>query len=188
MFFFQKNSYIAIAYNNLLIHTIMKKIMILLAIMLFCGSGSLNAQESNELRIKPLIGVWQYAKEVANPDGENIYIGEQIYKTITEDCNYFVMLGMNIPIKNADEENTELSTVTFITQEGEIEMTSDNTYLEYINRHYLDNNLNNIISNLRFRFHEDNPNILYVEYNLNGGIDENWVSEVWIRVMPFGAR
>ena len=166
----------------------MKKIMILLAIMLFGGISSLSAQNDNQSKIKPLVGVWQYAQEVVTESGENIYIGKQIYKAITEECNYFVMIGMNIPIKEDGDENTTLSTLSFVTQEGQIEMTSDNTYLEYINNHYLDNSLNNIISNLRFRFHEHNPNILYVEYNLNGNIDENWVSEVWIRVMPFGAK
>ena len=72
-----------------------------------------------------------------------------------------------------------------MTQEGEIEFTSGNTYLEYINKHYLDKSLNNTISNLRFEFNEKNPNILYIEYNL-GDNDDNWVKEVWLRVMPYG--
>ena len=67
-----------------------------------------------------------------------------------------------------------------------IEFTSENTYLEYINKHYLDKNLNNTISNLRFKFNEKNANILYIEYNLGGNDDGNWVSEVWLRVMPYG--
>ena len=58
---------------------------------------------------------------------------------------------------------------------------------KYINKHYLDTNLNNTISQLRYRFNENNPNILYLEYNLSGA-DENWVSEVWLRVMPLGAK
>ena len=166
----------------------MKKMMILLAVMLLGSTGIVSAQTNNWSKIAPLVGIWQYANEIVKGDGEKVYIGRQIYKTITEDCKYFVMLGMNIPIKDGNEENTELSTVTFITQQGEIEMTSDNTYLEYIHNHFLDSNLNNVISSLRFRHNEQNPNILYVEYNLSGGEDENWVSEVWIRVMPLGAK
>ena len=77
--------------------------------------------------------------------------------------------------------------LTFVTQKGDIVLGSDNSYLEYINNHYLDKNLNNTISQLRYRFNEDNPNVLYLEYNL-GGADENWVSEVWLRVVPFGAK
>ena len=68
-----------------------------------------------------------------------------------------------------------------------MEMRDNNTYLEYINNHYLDKSLNNTISNLRYRFCEENKNILYVEYNL-GEEDSNWISEVWLRVMPLGAR
>ena len=97
-------------------------------------------------------------------------------------------MGVNIPLKEANSEKTNMSTVTFITQEGEIEMTSENTYLEYINRHYLDKSLNNTISNLRYRFSEENRNILYVEYNLSGTDNENWVSEIWLRVIPLGAK
>ena len=88
--------------------------------------------------------------------------------------------------QEANSEKTEMSTVTFMTQEGEIEFTSDNTYLEYINKHYLDKSLNNTISNLRFKFNEKNPNILYIEYNIGGNDEGNWVSEVWLRVMPYG--
>ena len=95
---------------------------------------------------------------------------------------------VDIPLKEADSEKTEMSTVTFMTQEGEIEFTSENTDLEYINKHYLDKNLNNTISNLKFRFGEDNPNILYVEYNLGEADDATWVSEVWMRVVPYGVK
>mgnify|MGYP003563419765 CR=1 FL=1 len=79
------------------------------------------------------------------------------------------------------------NTLTFVTQEGDIVLGSENSYLEYINNHYLDKNLNNTISQLRYRFNDKNPNILYLEYNL-GGADESWVSEVWLRVMPLGAK
>jgi hypothetical protein len=99
-----------------------------------------------------------------------------------------VILGVNIPIKEANWEESKTSTLAFITQQGEIEMREDNTYLEYINNHYLDKSLNNTISNLRYRFSEENKNILYVEYNLNGTDDDGWVSEIWLRVIPLGAK
>ena len=67
-------------------------------------------------------------------------------------------------------------------------MKEDNTYLEYINKHHLDKSLNNTISNLRYRFSEENKNILYVEYNLCGTDYDNWVSEIWLRVIPLGAK
>jgi hypothetical protein len=67
-------------------------------------------------------------------------------------------------------------------------MKEDNTYLEYINKHHLDKSLNNTISNLRYRFSEENRNILYVEYNLSGTESDNWVSEIWLRVIPLGAK
>ena len=67
-------------------------------------------------------------------------------------------------------------------------MKEDNTYLEYINKHYLDNSLNNTISNLRYRFSKENKNILYVEYNLSGTDYDDWVSEIWLRVIPLGAK
>jgi hypothetical protein len=95
---------------------------------------------------------------------------------------------VNIPIKEANWEESKTSTLAFITQEGEIEMKEENTYLEYINKHYLDKSLNNTISNLRYRFSEENKNILYVEYNLSGTDEENWVSEIWLRVIPLGAK
>ena len=107
---------------------------------------------------------------------------------ITEEKTYFVILGVNIPIKEANWEESKTSTLAFITQQGEIEMREDNTYLEYINNHYLDKSLNNTISNLRYRFSEENKNILYVEYNLNGTDDDGWVSEIWLRVIPLGAK
>lgn len=165
----------------------MKKIMFLLAAVLF-GFATASAQQSNEdLKIKPLLGVWQYVEEVAMPDGQTAYIGKQIYKTITGDKKYYVIAGVNVPVKPHENQETQTSTLTFVTQEGDIVLGSDNSYLEYINNHYLDKNLNNTISQLRYRFNEENPNVLYLEYNL-GGADENWVSEVWLRVMPFGAK
>lgn len=165
----------------------MKKIMFLLAAVLF-GFATASAQQSNEdLKIKPLLGVWQYVEEAAMPDGQTAYIGKQIYKTITGDKKYYVIAGVNVPVKPHESQEAQTSTLTFVTQEGDIVLGSDNSYLEYINNHYLDKNLNNTISQLRYRFNEENPNVLYLEYNL-GGADENWVSEVWLKVMPFGAK
>ena len=160
-----------------------KKALLILAVAFFCGTLTTHAQTKE--KNNQLIGLWQFAEEVTQPDGQKIYIGKQIYKTITTDNRYFVVLGVNIPLKEANKEKTDISTVTFMTQEGEIEFTSGNTYLEYINKHYLDKSLNNTISNLRFEFNEKNPNILYIEYNL-GDNDDNWVKEVWLRVMPYG--
>ena len=162
-----------------------KRVLLILAVAFFCGTLTTQAQTKANKK-NPLVGLWQYADEKALPDGQKTYIGKQIYKTITTDNRYFVVLGVDIPLKEADSEKTEMSTVTFMTQEGEIEFTSENTYLEYINKHYLDKNLNNTISNLRFKFNEKNANILYIEYNLGGNDDGNWVSEVWLRVMPYG--
>lgn len=165
----------------------MKKIMFLFAIMLL-GITTLSAQQNNEdLKIKPLLGVWQYVEEMATPDGETTFIGKQIYKTITWDKKYYVIVGLNIPVKLSENQEAQTSTLSFITQEGDIVLGSENSYLEYINSHYLDKSLNNTISQLRYRFNEDNPNILYLEYNL-GGTEENWISEVWLRVMPLGAK
>lgn len=163
-----------------------KRILLLFIAFVFCGTAAVQAQSKGNNK-NPLAGLWQFVEETTRPDGQKAYIGKQIYKTITTDNRYFVMLGMNIPLKEADSEKTDMSTVTFITQEGEIDMKSDNTYLEYINRHYLDKSLNNTISNLRYKFHEKTPNILYIEYNLSGDAG-NWVSEVWMRVMPYGAK
>lgn len=165
----------------------MKKIMFLFAIMLL-GITTLSAQQNNEdLKIKPLLGVWQYVEEMATPDGETTFIGKQIYKTITWDKKYYVIVGLNIPVKLSENQEAQTSTLSFITQEGDIVLGSENSYLEYINSHYLDKSLNNTISQLRYRFNENNPNILYLEYNL-GGTEENWISEVWLRVMPLGAK
>lgn len=161
--------------------------MFLFAIMLL-GITTLSAQQNNEdLKIKPLLGVWQYVEEMATPDGETTFIGKQIYKTITWDKKYYVIVGLNIPVKLSENQEAQTSTLSFITQEGDIVLGSENSYLEYINSHYLDKSLNNTISQLRYRFNENNPNILYLEYNL-GGTEENWISEVWLRVMPLGAK
>lgn len=165
----------------------MKKMILILAVMLTGFTPTIFAQENNAKK-NPIEGVWQLVEEVTRADGETMVMGKQIYKTITADNKYMVMLGINIPIKNSDNESVKYSTLTFVTQMGEMEFTSENTYLEYINNHYLDKNLNNTISNLKFRFGEDNPNILYVEYNLGEADDANWVSEVWMRVMPYGAK
>lgn len=166
-----------------------KRFMLLLAVMIFGSMCTVNAQKENkEEMIKPLIGIWQYVEEVVKADGQTIYIGKEIYKTIREDKSYCVMASVDIPIKEENQENPTISTVTFITQQGEIEMTSGSTYLEYINKHYIDKNLNNTISNLRYRVSEKNPNILYIEYNLGGNEESGWISEVWMRVLPLGAR
>ena len=162
-----------------------KKVLLILAVTLFCGTVATHAQVK-ENKKNPLVGLWQYVDEVSLANGKKSYIGKQIYKTITTDNRYFVVLGINIPLKDADSDKTNMSTVTFMTQEGDIEFTSDNTYLEYINKHYLDKSLNNTISNLRFKFNDKNPNILYIEYNIGGNDEGNWVSEVWLRVMPYG--
>jgi hypothetical protein len=166
-----------------------KRFMLLLAVMVFGSLVTVNAQENKkEGYIKPLLGTWQYVEEVAKADGSTIYIGYEIYKTIREDKTYSVMASIDIPIKEADQEEGKISTVTFITQQGEIEMTSESTYLEYINSHYIDKTLNNTISNLRYRVSDKNPNILYIEYNLGDAESGNWVSEVWLKVLPLGAR
>lgn len=165
-----------------------KRFMLLLVVMALGSLVSINAQ--NERKggdIKPLLGTWQFVEEVVKPNG-TIYIGKNIYKTIREDKTYFLMASVDIPIKDEEQENAIISTVTFITQQGEIEMTSENTYLEYINKHFIDKTLNNTISNLRFRSNEKNPNILYIEYNLGNNDESGWVSEVWMRVLPLGAR
>jgi hypothetical protein len=166
---------------------IAKRVLLLFMLIFFCGTLTTQAQGKKN-KNNPLVGLWQYAEEVTRTDGHKAYVGKQIYKTITKDNKYFVILGIDIPLKEANSEKTDISTVTFLTQEGDIEMTSKNTYLEYINSHYLDKSLNNTISNLRFRFNEKNPNILYVEYNLGGEEESGWVSEVWLRVMPYGSR
>ena len=167
----------------------MKKFMFLFAFILFSGVGTGHAQvKKTGPDAGPLVGMWQYVEEVTTAEGGKAYIGKQIFKTITEDNTYFVILGVNIPIKEANWEESKTSTLAFISQEGEIEMKEENTYLEYINKHYLDKSLNNTISNLRYRFSEENRNILYVEYNLSGTDNENWVSEIWLRVIPFGAK
>ena len=165
----------------------MKKMIFILAVTLVSFTSSIFAQQS-KAKSNPIEGVWQYVEEVTRADGKTTYMGKQIYKTITADNKYTVMFGVNIPVKNNNDEKTQLSTLTFVTQMGEIEMTSENTYLEYINNHYLDKSLNNTISNLRYRFSEENKNILYVEYNLSGTDNENWVSEIWLRVIPLGAK
>ena len=161
-------------------------VLLLFVVIIFCGTATVQAQKKKEKK-NPLVGLWQYMEETTRADGQKAYIGKQIYKAITKDNRYFVMLGVDIPLKEANSEKTDMSTVTFITQEGEIEITSGNTYLEYINNHYLDKSLNNTISNLRFKFSDKSPNILYIEYNINND-EGNWVSEVWTRVMPYGAR
>ena len=167
----------------------MKKFMFLFAFILSLGVGTGHAQvKKTGPDAGPLVGMWQYVEEVTTAEGGKAYIGKQIFKTITEDNRYFVILGVNIPIKEANWEESKTSTLAFITQEGEIEMKEDNTYLEYINKHHLDKSLNNTISNLRYRFSEENKNILYVEYNLCGTDYDNWVSEIWLRVIPFGAK
>ena len=167
----------------------MKKFMFLFAFILFSGVGTGHTQvKKTGPDAGPLVGMWQYVEEVTTAEGGKAYIGKQIFKTITEENTYFVILGVNIPIKEANWEESKTSTLAFITQEGEIEMKEENTYLEYINKHYLDKSLNNTISNLRYRFSEENKNILYVEYNLSGTEDENWVSEIWLRVIPLGAK
>lgn len=166
-----------------------KRFMLLLAVMVFGSLVTANAQETKkDGDIKPLLGIWQYVEEVVNTDGNTIYIGKEIYKTISEDKTYFIMASVDIPIKEANQDKPKMSTVTFITQQGEIVMTSDNTYLEYISNHYIAQTMNNTISNLRFRVSETNPNILYVEYNLGNIETGNWVSEVWLRVLPLGTR
>ena len=167
----------------------MKKFMFLFAFILFSGVGTGHAQvKKTGPDAGPLVGMWQYVEEVTTAEGGKAYIGKQIFKTITEDNTYFVILGVNIPIKEANWEESKTSTLAFISQEGEIEMKEENTYLEYINKHYLDKSLNNTISNLRYRFSEETRNILYVEYNLSGTDNENWVSEIWLRVIPLGAK
>lgn len=167
----------------------MKKVVFLLALMLIGSLNAINAKQGNEdLKIKPLLGVWQYVEEVVTPDGGTAYIGKQIYKTITSNYQYYVVLGVNVPFSQSETQEPKTSTLSFITQEGDIVLQEDNNYLEYINKHYLDSSLNNTISQLRYRFNEKNPNILYIEYNIGGGSDENWVSEVWLRVIPYGAK
>ena len=167
----------------------MKKFMFLFTVILFLGVSTGYAQvKKTGPDAGPLVGMWQYVEEVTTAEGGKAYIGKQIFKTITEDNTYFVILGVNIPIKEANWEESKTSTLAFITQEGEIEMKEDNTYLEYINKHHLDKSLNNTISNLRYRFSEENKNILYVEYNLCGTDYDNWISEIWLRVIPFGAK
>ena len=167
----------------------MKKFMFLFAFILLSGVVTGHAQvKKTGPDAGPLVGMWQYVEEVVTSDGGNAYIGKQIFKTITEDNTYSVILGVNIPVKEANWEESKTSTLAFITQEGEIEMKEDNTYLEYINNHYLDKSLNNTISNLRYRFSEENNNILYVEYHLSGTENDNWVSEIWLRVIPLGAK
>ena len=163
--------------------------MFLFKVILFLGVATGYAQEKKTgPDAGPLVGMWQYVEEVTTAEGGKAYIGKQIFKTITEDNTYFVILGVNIPIKEANWEESKTSTLAFITQEGEIEMKEDNTYLEYINKHHLDKSLNNTISNLRYRFSEENKNILYVEYNLCGTDYDNWISEIWLRVIPLGAK
>jgi hypothetical protein len=167
----------------------MKKLMFLFTVILFLGVNTSYAQERKTgPDANPLVGMWQFVEEVTTAEGGKAYIGKQIFKTITEDNTYFVILGVNIPIKEANWEESKTSTLAFISQEGEIEMKEDNTYLEYINKHYLDNSLNNTISNLRYRFSKENKNILYVEYNLSGTDYDDWVSEIWLRVIPLGAK
>ncbi len=165
-----------------------KHFILLLSAILLGSLGTAKAQGETDKRVKPLIGLWQYVEEVAKTDGTKAYIGKKIYKTITEEKTYFVMIGVDIPIKEAENTETQISTATVITQQGDIEMTSESTYLEYINNHYLDKRLNNTISSLRFRFNEENPNILYLEYNLGDSEAGNWISEVWLRVLPLGAK
>ena len=165
----------------------MKKMILILAVMLAGFTSRAVAQEAM-LKNNPVEGVWQYVEEVSRADGKTIVMGKQIYKIITADNKYMVMLGVNIPVKNNGEGNVQMSTLKFVTQQGEIEFTSENTYLEYINNHYLDANLNNTISSLKFRFDENRPNMLYVEYFLGGTEEGNWISEVWMRVMPYGAK
>ena len=165
----------------------MKKIMLLFALVLLGITDASAQQENEDLKIKPLLGLWQYVEEVTMPDGQTAYIGKQIYKTITEDKKYYVVLGIDIPVKLSENAEKKTSTVSFITQEGDIVIGSGNSYIEYINNHYLDSGLNNTISNLKYRFSEQNPNILYLEYNHTGNDEDKWVSEVWLRVIPFGS-
>ena len=165
----------------------MKKAIFLLAMVLLNSIQATFAQKADEKSvIESLAGTWQYVEEVTKADGRKAYIGRKIYKTITTDKKYQVMISVDIPLKEENSEETTVSTISFITQKGEIEITSDNTYLEYIHNHFMDKNLNNTISNLRFRFGE-NKNIIYIEYNIGGESDVNWISEVWVRVLPLGA-
>lgn len=167
----------------------MKKFMFLFALISFLGVRTGYSQEQQtDPEITPLVGTWQYVEEVITPEGEKAYIGKHIYKTITKEKTYFVVLGVDKTINEAGNPESLTSTQAFITQEGEIEMKEDNTYLEYINNHYLDNSLNNTISNLRYRFSEENSNLLYVEYNLSGTDNDGWVSEIWLRIVPYGTK
>ena len=78
--------------------------MFLFAILLL-GITNASAQQNNEdLKIKPLLGVWQYVEEMATPDGETTFIGKQIYKTITWDKKYYVIVGLNSHLKPLGKE------------------------------------------------------------------------------------
>ena len=88
--------------------------MLLFALVLLGITDASAQQENEDLKIKPLLGLWQYVEEVTMPDGQTAYIGKQIYKTITEDQKYYVVLGIDIPVKLSENAEKKTSTVYFL--------------------------------------------------------------------------
>lgn len=166
----------------------MKRMILLLATLFVAGAAFVNAQTRNEkVQSNPIYGLWQYVEERQAPDGSVQYVGKPIYKSINQDNTYFAMMTITIDVQGNEKEKPYTVTETFITQRGEIELTADGSYLEYIGEHYNNPSLTNTITSMKYEFKEGSTDVMYIEY-LTANNDNTWFSETWVRVQPLGAK
>ena len=166
----------------------MKRMMILLATLIIAGAACVNAQTRNKkVQTNPIYGLWQYVEERVAADGSVQYVGKPIYKSINQDNTYFAMMTITIDVQGSEKEKPYTVTETFITQRGEIEITSDGSYLEYIGEHYNNPSLTNTITSMKYEFKEGSTDVMLIEY-LTANNDNTWFGETWVRVQPLGSK
>ncbi len=162
----------------------MKRLMLLVLCAFMVATAYVSAQQKVD---KDIYGLWQYAEERVAPDGSVQYMGKPIFKSINQDNTYFAMVSITLDIVGTEKEKPYSITETYITQSGEIEISSPGSYMEYIGEHYTNPGLTNTITSLKYEFKDDAKNVMYIEY-LTANNNDTWFGETWIKVQPFGTK
>lgn len=117
----------------------------------------------------PLTGTWQWNILVTDERGNKKLREQPVIKTINPDGTYSTMIIYSNSTNGA------------VSQVGRYEIIDDSTYHEKITKH-INNNLDNSISIINYKFIDDEKEVMKIEYT-NSKLTSK-ATEYWYRFMP----
>ncbi len=155
-----------------------KFITLVISSFLFVSCTSLQKTSETKYQLltsKSLVGIWNQGFI----DSKRKVHRSRNFKIINSDGTFYLMTVKS----DATHKDTHIPIHTIptgITGYGTYEITSDNTFTEHVEKHFLNPKISGTNSKLRYKV--KTPDLLIIEYK-NEAVGK-WIPEMWIRVKP----